>query len=416
MAEDLVGPIQLKRGTSAQWAASGIALLEGEIGLDLDEKRVKVGDGSTLFPALPWATPDSSTLDRLTELADDIDGAISGADATIAATVAAGTATPAAIQTIVDARVGPSATEQMQNPESSLQGATINVVQGVLGGGVSGLVRVIDARTNLAISRGTWAGIVLWLINVGSANPTHFLPGDIIQEVNVVAVAWTPTQLAGKLLWLDAQALSLSGGAAVASWPDLTGATSQAAVQATSSKQPVYTLNKINGHPAVVADGIDDALIATLTADYPSALTIYAVGGTDLADNSSGADHFWDAADSTPTYGRAAFYRGTDESYALQRGTTITSAAAAWTTGAKIMRVTVNGASSSIRVGDSTVVASGSLATSAIVRAFHLFTKGSPGSTNYWPGYLGEFLVVGGVPSTDDDTKIMNYLKSHWGF
>lgn len=338
---------------------------------------------------------------------------------TTATQVAAAITTPGpaqdAISDVIDGLVGPSAAEQMQNPESVLQGATIDVVQGVLGGGVAGMLRVIDARANLATARGTWAGIVMWLINEGSANPTHFLPGDIIQEVETVAIAWNPTQLTGKLLWLDAQALSLAGGAAVSSWTDLTGL-GQHAVQATTSKQPTYTLNKINGKPAVVADGVDDALVATLTADYPSALTIYAVAGTDLADNTSGADYLWDASDTVPNYDRASLYRGTDEAYNARRGTTVASAAAAWTTGAKIIRVTVNGASSSIRVGDSTTVASGSLATSAIVRAFHLFTKGVPGSTNYWAGYVGEFLVVGGVPTTEVDTQITNYLKSHWGF
>lgn len=412
---DLVGPIQFKRGTSAAWASATVPLAAGEMGVDLTLKRVKIGDGATLWPALPWITTDAEAVARLEELADQIDTSISMVDSTVAAVLSAGTASRAQVESIVDASVGPSAAEQMQNPESALQGATIDVVQGVLGGGVAGMLRVIDARTNLATSRGTWAGIVMWLINTGSANPTHFLPGDIIQEVETVAIAWNPTQLTGKLLWLDAQALSLAGGAAVSSWADLTGL-GQHAVQATTSKQPTYTLNKINGKPAVVADGVDDALVATLTADYPSALTIYAVAGTDLADNTSGADYLWDASDSVPNYDRASLYRGTDEAYNARRGTTVASAAAAWTTGAKIIRVTVNGASSSIRIGDSTTVASGSLATSAIVRAFHLFTKGVPGSTNYWAGYVGEFLVVGGVPTTDDDTKIMTYLKSRWGF
>ena len=43
--------IQLRRGTTAEWAASDIILAEGELGMDLDLHIFKIGNGGD-----PWST------------------------------------------------------------------------------------------------------------------------------------------------------------------------------------------------------------------------------------------------------------------------------------------------------------------------------------------------------------------------
>lgn len=48
--------IQLRRGTSGQWAASTNVLAQGEIGFDTTLKKYKIGDGTSLWSSLPWAT------------------------------------------------------------------------------------------------------------------------------------------------------------------------------------------------------------------------------------------------------------------------------------------------------------------------------------------------------------------------
>lgn len=48
--------VQLRRGTSSEWSASLNALAQGEMGYDLTSKKIKVGDGSSLWDSLPWAT------------------------------------------------------------------------------------------------------------------------------------------------------------------------------------------------------------------------------------------------------------------------------------------------------------------------------------------------------------------------
>ena len=48
--------IQLRRDTAANWASSNPVLLEGELGLELDDSRnrIKIGNGSDAWSDLPY--------------------------------------------------------------------------------------------------------------------------------------------------------------------------------------------------------------------------------------------------------------------------------------------------------------------------------------------------------------------------
>lgn len=50
----MAAQIKLRRGTSQQWSQSTRILAQGEIGLDITLNKVKVGNGSSLWAALPW--------------------------------------------------------------------------------------------------------------------------------------------------------------------------------------------------------------------------------------------------------------------------------------------------------------------------------------------------------------------------
>jgi len=54
--------IQIRRGTTAEWLASLDPLSQGEMGYDLSLKKFKVGDGTSLWSSLPWATIIGSDL------------------------------------------------------------------------------------------------------------------------------------------------------------------------------------------------------------------------------------------------------------------------------------------------------------------------------------------------------------------
>ena len=46
--------IQLRRGTAAEWTSSNPTLTEGEVGVETDTKKLKVGDGLTVWASLPY--------------------------------------------------------------------------------------------------------------------------------------------------------------------------------------------------------------------------------------------------------------------------------------------------------------------------------------------------------------------------
>jgi hypothetical protein len=48
--------IQLRRGTAAQWTTANPTLAVGEIGLETDTSRIKIGTGSTAWTALAYSS------------------------------------------------------------------------------------------------------------------------------------------------------------------------------------------------------------------------------------------------------------------------------------------------------------------------------------------------------------------------
>ncbi|MCX6359783.1 MAG: hypothetical protein NT029_08260 [Armatimonadetes bacterium] len=66
--------------------------------------------------------------------------------------------------------------------------------------------------------------------------------------------AWSPSSSANLVLWLDARDLPLADGAAVASWPDRSGAgLAAAAVQATANYKPTFKTQLVGGGPITPA-------------------------------------------------------------------------------------------------------------------------------------------------------------------
>lgn len=50
----LVGTIQLRRDTAANWTSNNPTLLAGEVGLETDTRKGKIGDGTTAWASLPY--------------------------------------------------------------------------------------------------------------------------------------------------------------------------------------------------------------------------------------------------------------------------------------------------------------------------------------------------------------------------
>jgi hypothetical protein len=74
----LGGTIQVRRGTTAEWAAANPVLAAGEPGLDTDTKQSKIGDGTSTWSALPVFR---TTSDADLPVADGGTGASTSGDA-----------------------------------------------------------------------------------------------------------------------------------------------------------------------------------------------------------------------------------------------------------------------------------------------------------------------------------------------
>jgi hypothetical protein len=57
--------IQLRRGTAAQWTSANTLLAAGELGAETDTGRFKIGDGSTQWNSLLYATAIADTVTAL---------------------------------------------------------------------------------------------------------------------------------------------------------------------------------------------------------------------------------------------------------------------------------------------------------------------------------------------------------------
>lgn len=54
--------LQLRRGTASQWTAANTLLAQGELGLETDTNKLKIGDGVTTWTTLPYYSSGSSAV------------------------------------------------------------------------------------------------------------------------------------------------------------------------------------------------------------------------------------------------------------------------------------------------------------------------------------------------------------------
>src|ERR1700691_5409998 len=81
--------LQLRRGLAAQWTSANPVLAQGELGLETDTDKVKIGDGSTAWTSLSYfaGTVASSTTTPQITLSTPITGVLKGNGTAILAAV-----------------------------------------------------------------------------------------------------------------------------------------------------------------------------------------------------------------------------------------------------------------------------------------------------------------------------------------
>lgn len=146
--------------------------------------------------------------------------------------------------------------------------------------GAAGNVKVTTAQGTDVTFVGAQAGQVIpvQVIRVWSTGTTVPTPNTNLFGISSgfsfsQSAAWTPAQLPGLALWLDAADASTItlNGSTVSQWNDKSG-NNRHASQATAANQPTRTLNGLGGRTVLTFDGVNDFLNATFT------LTNFSVG------------------------------------------------------------------------------------------------------------------------------------------
>lgn len=58
--------IQLRRGTASAWTSANPTLAAGELGIETDTNKYKIGDGSTVWSSLSYSSLPASAIDVTT--------------------------------------------------------------------------------------------------------------------------------------------------------------------------------------------------------------------------------------------------------------------------------------------------------------------------------------------------------------
>jgi hypothetical protein len=190
--------IQLRRGTAAQWTSGDPTLAVGEMGVETDTGKIKVGDGSTAWTSLGYTTPNLSVSD----IADiTISSPSSGETLTwngsawvntdLTSTITANIvdSAPATLDTLNeiaaalndDANFATTVTNSLALKQDKVTGVSDTEI-GYLDGVTSAIQTQLDARVsevNGAVTTAATDQTVVRNITLSTSDPTGGIDGDV---------------------------------------------------------------------------------------------------------------------------------------------------------------------------------------------------------------------------------------------
>ena len=256
--------LQFRRGTAAEWTAANPTLAAGEMGIETDSNRFKLGDGTTAWTSLVYGGIVGPTGNTGPTGMTGPTGS-TGADSTV---------------TGPTGETGPTGNTGPTGADSTVTGPTgPRGTDGVLGGtgatGDLGATGPTGAGANLSI----WATLPASqdvdisnnsLLNVGTVTMTRRGP---------VTVSPLNAGISGLQLWLDGADVngdgsSLTNNTSVATWVDKSGNGRNAVNQSTSA---LLKTNLYNGKPGLFFSTGSHSYKVTYPSFPNTAYTIFLV-------------------------------------------------------------------------------------------------------------------------------------------
>jgi hypothetical protein len=230
--------------------------------------------------------------------------------------------------------------------------------------------------------------------------------------------AFTPTQVAGLKLWLEADGTlwqdsarttsAAADGDPVGAWDDGSGLANHA-TQATSTKRPTLKLAIQNGRPVVRFDGVDDFLAVAASLTLKPASVFVACSATSFVVRAL----LGQAASGTGALG-FRFESGTNLTVKVVGIGTIASAPVVTSAGAAFQVGLTYTAGGVYAVYYDRVQKSTGTSNSPAVGAGAPSIASGYGNGENWPGDIYEFLVYDSALSDPDRQSVEDYLKGKW--
>jgi hypothetical protein len=228
------------------------------------------------------------------------------------------------------------------------------------------------------------------------------------------AKRWLPSRFSGLQAWWRPATAGVADGTPIPRLPDSsaplsgkTKLTSWTLQQATTTKQPVYKSNAVNGKPVIRFDGIDDALEGAGALTQPVTYIIVSQA------RSSSVSYYW----FDWTGYRHYFYKdlnwtdfqaGTNGGSVKFRGIANSTDAAPWAT----YEICYNDAASEV-YKNSGVATQGNLGNIVTSGTFRLGSRQNGGEC--FPGDIAELIIVDHTLSTNERALLATYLQDQYG-
>ncbi|MCI2959561.1 hypothetical protein MN032_17895 [Agromyces atrinae] len=257
-----------------------------------------------------------------------------------------------------------------------------------------------------------YTGLLEWrtTAEVGSV-PVHLIDGDDVKYIETAPIPWSPLLVPGIANLWHAPWQGLANGDLAALTDNGPEGHDMVAVGAT---HPTFQSAGINGHPAVLFDGVDDHLAATGFDNYAGPTTIYMVAQSVPA-SVTGTRYFFDGKSSTSATAQLAITRNASN-FGAQKGSAMVGPAG--DNAVHIFRAIYNGATpgSSLRIDDAAAV-TGSTSVGTTLEEMRMGGRadGPPsGSGQMGNSIIGTIVRFRGVVPSEFDEQIMDWLRAEY--